>query len=84
MDVALFGAGGYTGVELAKLLAGHPNVRLACAASDSLAGRPVAELTGRRGPLAFSATDAARLTAARCAIAFLAVPPELARCVPRT
>ena len=41
ISVALFGAAGYTGLELAKLLARHPRVRLACAASDTHAGRAV-------------------------------------------
>jgi N-acetyl-gamma-glutamyl-phosphate reductase len=80
MDIALFGAAGYAGIELAKLLAGHPHARLACAASDSHAGRPVGDLTGRsHGTLAFVTTEAARAAAARCQVAMLAVPPEPAR-----
>jgi N-acetyl-gamma-glutamyl-phosphate reductase len=79
-EVALFGAAGYTGLELAKLLAGHPRLRLACAASDGHAGRPVAELTGQRaGGLAFVSTGEARAIAAGCGVALLAVPPEPAR-----
>jgi N-acetyl-gamma-glutamyl-phosphate reductase len=79
-DVALFGAAGYAGLELAKLLAVHPHVRLVYAASDTYAGRPVDELTGRaHGGLAFSTTDAARGAAARYRIALLAVPPDPAK-----
>jgi N-acetyl-gamma-glutamyl-phosphate reductase len=79
-EVALFGAAGYTGLELAKLLAGHPRVRLACAASDGHAGRPVGELTGQpAGGLAFVSTADARAIAAGCSVALLAVPPEPAR-----
>ncbi|MEO8700884.1 MAG: N-acetyl-gamma-glutamyl-phosphate reductase [Kofleriaceae bacterium] len=75
-DVALFGAAGYAGLELAKLLAAHPRIRVACAASDTHAGRSVADLTGRdHGGLAFVATDAAQETARNCEIALLAVPP---------
>lgn len=78
--VALFGAAGYSGVELAKLLAVHPSARLACAASDARAGRPVGELTGRdHGGLAFVTTEAAREAARACDVALLAVPPEAAR-----
>jgi N-acetyl-gamma-glutamyl-phosphate reductase len=78
--VALFGAAGYTGLELVKLLSRHPRVRLACAASDSHAGRPVEELTGQpAGGLAFCSTAAAREIAAGCGVAVLAVPPEPAR-----
>lgn len=79
-DLALFGAAGYTGLELVKLLARHPRVRLACAASDRHAGRPVAELTGQpAGGLAFTTTEEARARAAGCGVALLAVPPEPAR-----
>jgi len=78
--VALFGAAGYTGLELVKLLSRHPRVRLACAASDGHAGRPVGELTGQpAGGLAFTSTDEARAIAAGCGVALLAVPPEPAR-----
>ncbi|MGN6109726.1 MAG: N-acetyl-gamma-glutamyl-phosphate reductase [Kofleriaceae bacterium] len=79
-DVALFGAAGYSGLELAKLLACHPAVRLACAASDTHAGKPVAALTGRpHGDLAFVRTEEALRIAPSCAVALLAVPPEPAR-----
>lgn len=79
VEVALFGAAGYSGLELAKLLAVHPHVRLACAASDTHAGKPVEELTQRdhRG-LAFVTTEAAQQLASRCDVALLAVPPEAA------
>ncbi len=80
MEVALFGAAGYAGLELAKLLATHPHVKLACVASDTHAGKPVGELTGRdHGPLTFVTTDEARTIAARCGLALLAVPPEPAK-----
>src|SRR5689334_19875533 len=46
--IAVFGAAGYAGLELLKLLAVHPDVRLACAASDTRAGTPIDELTGTR------------------------------------
>jgi len=78
--VTLFGAAGYSGVELAKLLAVHPAARLHCAASDARAGRPVGDLTGRdHGGLAFVTTEAAREAARTCDVALLAVPPEAAR-----
>jgi N-acetyl-gamma-glutamyl-phosphate reductase len=78
--VALFGAAGYSGLELVKLLSRHPRVRLVCAASDGHAGRPVEELTGQpAGGLAFVPTAAARELAAGCGVALLAVPPEPAK-----
>lgn len=80
MKTALFGAAGYTGVELAKLLAVHPTLTLACAASDANAGKPVAALTGRghAGDPVFVTTAHAREAALGCAMALLAVPPEAA------
>ncbi|MBA2545005.1 MAG: N-acetyl-gamma-glutamyl-phosphate reductase [Deltaproteobacteria bacterium] len=80
VDVALFGAAGYAGLELAKLLASHPGVRLACAASDTHAGKTLDELTGMPAhrAIAFVTTDAAKQAAATCAAALLAVPPDAA------
>ncbi len=80
MKTALFGAAGYAGVELAKLLAVHPTLALACAASDANAGRPLAALTGRAhvGDPTFVTTAQARQIATGCALALLAVPPEAA------
>ncbi|HEU0031494.1 MAG TPA: N-acetyl-gamma-glutamyl-phosphate reductase [Kofleriaceae bacterium] len=79
-DVAVFGAAGYSGLELLKLLAVHPELRVACAASDAQAGKPVGELTGRdHGSLAFVATADAQRIARDCDAALLAVPPEAAK-----
>jgi N-acetyl-gamma-glutamyl-phosphate reductase len=79
MDVALFGASGYAGLEVAKLLAVHPGARLVCAASDTHAGKLVGELTGRdHGGLRFTTTAETREIAARCAAAMIATPPEAA------
>ncbi|HLL22177.1 MAG TPA: Asd/ArgC dimerization domain-containing protein, partial [Kofleriaceae bacterium] len=77
MDVALFGAAGYAGLELVKLLAVHPHARLVCAASDTHAGKPIARLIGAPHPLAFVRTAEART--ARHDVALLAIPPEPAR-----
>jgi N-acetyl-gamma-glutamyl-phosphate reductase len=76
-SVAIFGAAGYAGLELVKLLAVHPGVRIAYAASDARAGTPVDELTGTRTGLAFVATRDA--LAAEAEVALLATPPEPAR-----
>jgi N-acetyl-gamma-glutamyl-phosphate reductase len=76
-NVAVFGAAGYAGLELIKLLAVHPAARLACAASDHRAGTPVDAMTGMRSGAAFVSTQAALETAADAAL--LAVPPGPAR-----
>ncbi len=82
-DVGVFGAAGYSGLELLKLLAVHPEVRVAFAASDARAGRPVEDAIGVRSPLAFVDTQAAKARAKACAAVLLAVPhaaaPELAK-----
>lgn len=76
-SVAILGAGGYAGLELVKLLAVHPAVRIACAASDARAGTPVDELTGTRTGAVFVTTREAQ--AAEVEVALLATPPEPAR-----
>lgn len=42
--VAVVGASGYTGAELLRLLAGHPEVRVAIATAETQAGQGVADL----------------------------------------
>ena len=76
-SVAIFGAAGYAGLELVKLLAVHPGVRIACAASDARAGTPVDALTGTRTGAMFVTTQAA--LAAEADVALLATPPGAAR-----
>jgi len=43
-SVGIVGASGYTGVELMRLLAGHPGFELKVATGDSMAGEPVSGL----------------------------------------
>ncbi len=42
--VGIIGASGYTGTELLRLIAGHPNLELAAATGDSKAGSKIADL----------------------------------------
>ena len=44
LRVGIVGASGYTGVELARLLAGHPEVEITVATSRQYAGKPLAEV----------------------------------------
>ncbi len=44
INVAIIGASGYTGVELARILCNHPKVRLAAATSRQYAGKSLAEV----------------------------------------
>ncbi len=44
LTVGIVGASGYTGVELARILAGHPEIRLTVATSRQYAGKQIAEV----------------------------------------
>ena len=43
-NTVVFGAGGFVGAELLRLIACHPHRELAAAVSDSHAGRAVSEI----------------------------------------
>ncbi len=75
IKVGVVGGTGYTGVELLRLLANHPEAELAVITSRSEAGKPVADLfPNLRGSvdLAFSAPDSDTLSA--CDLVFFATP----------
>jgi len=75
IKVGVVGGTGYTGVELLRLLAGHPESELTVITSRSEAGRPVADLfPNLRGSLelAFSVPDIGQLSA--CDLVFFATP----------
>ena len=78
--VAVVGASGYTGVELLRLLAGHPDVEVTCVTSRQQAGQPLCaafpSLTGVYN-LNFEALESAEL-AGRAELVFLAVPHQAA------
>jgi N-acetyl-gamma-glutamyl-phosphate reductase len=79
VKVGIVGGTGYTGVELLRLLAAHPEVELALITSRSEAGLPVAEMfPNLRGhvDLEFSVPDAAAL--ASCDVVFFATPNGVA------
>ena len=75
IKIGIVGGTGYTGVELLRLLATHPQVEVKQITSRAEAGRQVAELYGSlRGhfDLAFSEPDPAAL--ADCDLVFFATP----------
>ncbi len=75
IKVGVVGGTGYTGVELLRLLVGHPEVDVRVITSRSEAGMPVAEMyPNLRGhlDLAFTAPDPAALAA--CDVVFFATP----------
>ncbi len=78
----LVGVTGYTGMELARILAGHPHIRLTAATSRQEAGRRLGELYPFLNQLpgadvVLSNPDPAALAAA-CDVVFLAVPHGVA------
>ncbi|MEX1032499.1 MAG: N-acetyl-gamma-glutamyl-phosphate reductase [Cellvibrionaceae bacterium] len=78
--VGIVGATGYTGVELLRLLAHHPEVDIACVTSRAESGRAVADLyPSLRGnlDLRFVAPDSAELQ--RCDAVFFATPHGVAQ-----
>lgn len=44
LNIAIYGASGYTGAELIRLLARHPEARIIALSAEANAGRPMAEL----------------------------------------
>lgn len=79
MKVGIVGGTGYTGVELLRLLVGHPDVSLAAVTSRSEAGQPVSDLyPNLRGKLdlAFSEPDVEQLK--QCDLVYFATPNGIA------
>lgn len=79
LSVGIVGGSGYTGVELLRLLAQHPNVELRAITSRKEAGQAVAELfPNLRGRvyLKFTAPEDAPLN--ECAVVFFATPNGVA------
>ena len=80
VKVAVFGASGYTGLELMRLLARHPGVELTFITSREYQGRPVAEVFPTLAEivkLSFVAPDPAVIASAT-EVVFLAVPHKTA------
>ena len=80
IKVGIVGATGYTGVELLRLLAGHPQAEVTVITSRSEKGLPVADLyPNLRGivDLAFSVPDVDQLS--KCDVVFFATPHGVAQ-----
>lgn len=71
--IGIVGASGYGGVELARLVAGHPHLELSMLAAHALAGTPVADVfPNLTGHGVFDPIDLERL--AELDLVFLAIP----------
>ena len=79
IKVAIVGGTGYTGVELLRLLVGHPDVELRIITSRSEAGMPVADMfPNLRGHLDLQFTEPDDDALAECDVVFFATPHTVA------
>jgi N-acetyl-gamma-glutamyl-phosphate reductase len=76
VKVAIFGASGYTGQELTRILLGHPGVQLVAATSRRFAGLPIADVFPSLHGLTFLKyqNSTPEEIASLCDIVFLALP----------
>ena len=79
IKVGIVGGTGYTGVELLRLLAIHPNVELVAITSRGDAGLPVAEMfPSLRGYVSLAFADLANGHLDQCDVVFFATPHGVA------
>ncbi len=77
--IGIVGGTGYTGVELLRLLAQHPQVELAAITSRKEAGMPVAQMyPSLRGRVELAFSDPADAPLDRCDLVFFATPHGVA------
>lgn len=79
IKVGIVGGTGYTGVELLRLLAVHPNAELSVITSRGEAGLAVADMfPSLRGHVNLNFTDPAQADLAACDLVFFATPNGIA------
>lgn len=79
IKVGIVGGTGYTGVELLRLIAQHPQARLHMITSRKEAGMPVAEMfPSLRGHVSATFTDTATADLTQCDVVFYATPHGVA------
>jgi len=79
LKVGIVGGTGYTGVELLRLLAVHPQVELSGVTSRGEAGLPVADMfPSLRGYVDIAFTDPANSNLGACDVVFFATPNGIA------
>jgi N-acetyl-gamma-glutamyl-phosphate reductase len=79
LKVGIVGGTGYTGVELLRLLAAHPEVELAVITSRSEVGLPVADMfPSLRNHVGLAFTDPAKADLGSCDVVFFATPNGIA------
>jgi N-acetyl-gamma-glutamyl-phosphate reductase len=78
--IGVFGASGYSGMELTRLLAVHPQAEGVFLASERFVGQSVADFTGVTGPvgaLSYVGFEEAKAAARSCDAVLLATPAEV-------
>src|SRR5258708_11869128 len=79
IKVGIVGGTGYTGIELLRILARHPQSELVAITSRKEGGTPVAELfPSLRGAVTLSFSDPAQSTLAPCDVVFFPTPHNVA------
>jgi len=79
LKIGIVGGTGYTGVELLRLLAIHPNAELTVITSRGEAGQPVADMfPSLRGYIDLLFTDPAQVDLGNCDVVFFATPNGIA------
>ena len=79
IKVGIVGGTGYTGVELLRLLAIHPQVELVCITSRGEAGQPVSDMfPSLRGYVDLAFIDPAQANLKACDVVFSATPNGIA------
>jgi N-acetyl-gamma-glutamyl-phosphate reductase len=79
IKVGIVGGTGYTGVELLRILAQHPEVQLAAITSRGEAGTPVADMfPSLRGRVGIQFSDPKDAALERCDVVFFATPNGIA------
>jgi N-acetyl-gamma-glutamyl-phosphate reductase len=79
IKIGIVGGTGYTGVELLRILARHPEAELAAITSRSEAGTPVAKMfPSLRGRVNLQFTDPAASGLEKCDVVFFATPNGVA------
>ena len=75
VKAAVVGGTGYTGVELMRLLTGHPDAELVVATSRTECGRPVSDFfPSLRGVVDLAFADVDDAAVAGCDVVFFATP----------
>jgi N-acetyl-gamma-glutamyl-phosphate reductase len=79
IKIGIVGGTGYTGIELLRILARHPQSELVAITSRKEAGTPVAGLfPSLRGHVDIAYSDPAKADLARCDVVFFATPNAVA------